>query len=890
MDIPSDKGVYRIQGCSEQSSYLSTNMSTSPAGSMTQRVMKGVFRTHATSTPAEIRGRSPGEVDCTDYFNHHRRKRSLNERDGYPMEQQFVVGSYDRVEGSTRDLTRDPSPSDIERLSLGKGNEISATTGSNKIIKISLEDVASSSSTTKKPDPHPQEKLDQLWDVFEPEYLGKVTRILPTSLIDSSPATSKQAGDKSHRAGRSYDEAKARCIRDVKRIVRECRTHNKKYTDTHFDIERDLKIVQRRDCLDGLYHTLTSGSGTKERPTPTDVKRVCDIFEKPTFFARGASFDDIIQGSLGDCWLLAAFSILSCNDKLVKDICVIQDQEIGVYGFVFYRDGDWHQCIIDDKLYLKAPSYDESGDVVLGMYGVQQRDQEQSYNDLFQKGSKSLYFASCRDENETWVPLLEKALAKAHGCYGALSGGQTGEAIEDLTGGATTEIYTTNLLNKDKFWYDELRKIGTDFVFSAAAASYREWRANNNSSVRVERRQGIVSHHAYAILDTYEGHGQRLVKMRNPWGSSEWTGPWSDGSKEWNHEWIERLGHKFGDDGIFWIRYDDMLRKYKYLDRTRIFGPGWHVAQQWTSVQVPWNTTDYQQTRFQIEVPEDTDAVIVLSQLDDRYFQGLQGKYNYTLQFRVEKDGDDDDDYIARSPHTYELVRSNNVEVKLEKGKYSVLFKVEAKKTNRKDVEAVIRDNIWRKEKLMQVGTLYDLAHQKGQQNMPAEKKPKTEAMATESTEEKKEERTKEEKDKDPNRDPWNAFCHVGLRVYSREPDMKLKVVHPDEDEEMAAPVLDRDDIAKAPLEEAQQNSEQTPEGSVSDGEPTLVESLSNGENPADDNPADTAAQAESTGVEEQASELITEEKVPGEAVVPDSAAKPQVMDDLSGDKETTSV
>ena len=332
-----------------------------------------------------------------------------------------------------------------------------------------------------------------------------------------------------------------------------------------------------------------------------------------------------------------------------------------------------------------------------------------------------------------------------------------------------------------------------------------------------------VSQHAYAILDTYEGYGQRLVKMRNPWGSSEWTGPWSDGSKEWTHDWIERLNHRFGDDGIFWISYEDMLRKYKYLDRTRIFGPEWHVAQQWSSVQVPWNTTDYQQTRFEIDVPDDTEAVIVLSQLDDRYFQGLQGKYNYTLQFRIQKDDDDEDEYLARSPHTYELVRSNNVEVKLERGKYEVLFKVEAKKTTRRDVEAVIRENIWRKEKLMQIGTLYDLAHQKGAQNLATEKQkatiPATSTLSEEMPEQEKDDKAKNEKEKDPNRDPWNAVCVVGLRVYSRLLSVNLKVVHPDEDEEATPPVLDRDDIARAPLQEAQQNSEKTPEGSVSEDE-----------------------------------------------------------------------
>lgn len=764
--------------------------------------VKGVFRTQ----PDQYLAATPENEDCGLFG-----PPSIDRVDAQ------CLGPRDYLSVPIHNGTRDSS-----LCSEGRQSNHEISTSGNKTIKITFEDSNAPTPQQKKPEAHPQERLDKFWNVFEPEYLGKITRILPTTLIESTPATSKSAGDRSHRYSQSYAQARERCVRDVKRIVRECRSHNKKYTDTHFDIERDLKITRRRDCLDGLYDTTHNGGGNTSRASPTDVKRVCEIFENPSFFATGADSDDIIQGNLGDCWLLAAFSILTCNKDLVRDICVIQDADIGVYGFVFYRDGDWHQCIIDDKLYLRAPSYDESGDIVLGMYGVQQRDQERSYNDLFQKGSKSLYFAQCRNENETWVPLLEKALAKAHGSYAALSGGQTGEAIEDLTGGVTTEIHTTNILNKDKFWYDELRKIGTEFVFSAAAAAYREWRAPQSSSVRVERRQGIVSQHAYAILDTYEGHGHRLVKMRNPWGSSEWTGPWSDGSKEWNSEWFDRLNHKFGDDGIFWISYEDMLRKYKYLDRTRIFSSEWNVAQQWTSVQVPWNTTDYQQTRFQLDVPKDTDAVIVLTQLDDRYFQGLQGKYRYTLQFRIhkesnghEEDDDLEEDYIARSAHNYELIRSNNVEIPLEKGRYTVLFKVEAIKTDRKDVEAVIRANIWRKEKLMQIGTLYDLAHQKGQSSHSTAPKKLVEAEVTEKKDETLEGKEKDDsKEKDPNRDPWNAACVVGLRVYSKQSKTTLKVITPDDDEEPAPPILDRDDIAKAPLQEAQQNSEETPEGS----------------------------------------------------------------------------
>lgn len=318
------------------------------------------------------------------------------------------------------------------------------------------------------------------------------------------------------------------------------------------------------------------------------------------------------------------------------------------------------------------------------------------------------------------------------------------------------------------------------------------------------------------MLDIYEGHGQRLVKIRNPWGRKEWTGPWSDGSKEWTAEWLQRLGHAFADDGIFWIAYKDMLNKYKYIDRTRIFGPEWHVAQQWMSVQVPWSALDYQTNYFSIDVPEDTEAVIVLSQLDDRYSKGLQGKYNYTLQFRVQKDSDDEEEYLARSKLNYELVRSVNVEVHLAKGTYSVLVKVEAVSTGRDDVEKVIRNNIHRRDKITQIGKLYDLAHQKGQlpgtastpssgTSTPSATGPSTQSASIAPASTASPEAKDDAEEPDPNRNPWNASCIVGLRVYSKQPDLGLKVVVPTKDEITEnKPTLDRDDVAKSAMDEVQ--------------------------------------------------------------------------------------
>lgn len=155
---------------------------------------------------------------------------------------------------------------------------------------------------------------------------------------------------------------------------------NAKYSDTYFDLE------DRAYCLDVLAPKPSSGDSGQDgvayrvtqnnepvgnlviygppptsRLDPPSVKRVGDIFDNPQFFVDGASAKDIRQGREGDCWFLSALSTL-CNlestEHLINKICVARDQDVGVYGFLVHRDGEWTSVIIDDKLYLREPDYE----------------------------------------------------------------------------------------------------------------------------------------------------------------------------------------------------------------------------------------------------------------------------------------------------------------------------------------------------------------------------------------------------------------------------------------------------------------------------------------------------------------------------------------------------
>ncbi|KAI1098473.1 cysteine proteinase [Jackrogersella minutella] len=560
----------------------------------------------------------------------------------------------------------------------------------------------------------PQEAIDEFWNKFTTKTPGKATTIIPHNEYAEKAAkrSTKAVGTNTQT---SYEEAAAVCKAKVAKIVKECRRVNQKYRDPHFDLELDLKSGGR-DTLESLCNTKDKSDSDF---SPKSVKRVTDIFDEPKFYIEGPTANDVRQGRDGDCWLLAALCTLSNKPSLIEKVCVARDEQVGVYGFVFHRDGEWISEIIDDKLFLTKPDFDESFLERILWEDRERINSEEQYRKAYQSGSGALYFAQCEHENETWLPLLEKAYAKAHGDYAAIEGGFTGEGIEDLTGGVTSELYTTDILDKEYFWKEELMKVNDEFLFGCNTGVW---------GVVWGERKGIFELHAYSIMKAVDIDGQRLVLLKNPWGKGEWKGAWSDGSKEWTAEWLIKLNHQFGDDGNFWISYDDLLRKYQAFDRIRLFGPEWKVTSLWTTFSVPW-TLDYHDTYFAFSLAKTGPVVIVLSQLDDRYYCGLEGQYRFKMNFRLHKNGQED--YVVRSISSYSQDRSINVELDLEEGEYTVLLKINATRDMEKlPIEEVVRNNARaRRDKLVAVGMSYDLAHSKGKViETPEEKKARKEA------------------------------------------------------------------------------------------------------------------------------------------------------------------
>ncbi|XP_055369963.1 calpain-9 isoform X3 [Betta splendens] len=221
----------------------------------------------------------------------------------------------------------------------------------------------------------------------------------------------------------------------------------------------------------------------------------------------------------------------------------------GCFTFRFWQYGQWEKVMIDDLL----PAKDHT-----------------------------LIYLSSPDRNEFWSSLLEKAYAKLKGGYRALDMGFPHEAMVDMTGGIT-EVLTISSLSKD------LPAFLTYLLSKGALINC----ANCQGPLEQSNGLGIMFRHAYsltAVEKVKTKHGLvALVRILNPWGNTEWEGPWSDKKgPEWNEVSVEeqkRLNRVNQDDGEFWMSVSDFRQNFELMEVCHLTE---YPTQSGSSV-VPWS-------------------------------------------------------------------------------------------------------------------------------------------------------------------------------------------------------------------------------------------------------------------------------------------------------------
>jgi len=309
-------------------------------------------------------------------------------------------------------------------------------------------------------------------------------------------------------------------------------TSGKPFTDTLFPpekkslcpVNRNGSWILPKECIDDDVYGWE------------DIKwaRVGDIFDSDNFqvFEDKIEADDIMQGSLGDCYFLSAIGSLCRFTKLIEKLFYFKEKsKENCYGIYLFINGIWELILIDDYM------------PYLGSY------------------FKNFAFSSTT-KNELWVMLLEKAWAKINGCYAkAGSGGTPNEVFEVIT-----EAWSQRLLvkkgNHDEIW---------EALYKGNQKGYIMTAGTSGDTTNLDTEEvGLSPGHAYTISDVVivkEKRNEKLVKLRNPWGSGEWNGDWCDTSSKWTESLKKKYGltEKAIDDGDFFMAFEDFCKYYAQI-------------------------------------------------------------------------------------------------------------------------------------------------------------------------------------------------------------------------------------------------------------------------------------------------------------------------------------
>jgi len=386
---------------------------------------------------------------------------------------------------------------------------------------------------------------------------------------------------------------------------------NKDHTDSRFT---DKDFPPEIQSINGTPGTYCNKEGQNDH-AKYDRKDVhwfrateLNLNSKPKLF-DGIEPADIMQGSLGDCWLLAALAGIAEYPTFIKDKIFVAgpsgDDRNGVSedGKYVLRLFDFHNVRfvnveIDDWIPCRPRKW-------------------------YEKVASTLF--TTPNGNELYVLLLEKAFAKFYGGYNHLSRGNSLVAWMILTGcsegygwnfnsqedglshrsvvdDADLGYFSSASAGDDEIDRDKLtnsdRKKSCYFYILPETKSQEEFFEYIKTCVKryaflvaagidrvgeeYKRKDGLVEGHAFSVLDVAEtklksGNSVRLIQIRNPWGNDmEWRGKYGDEDKRsWNNLDEDDLksknikGGPFGGDthdGVFWMEFSEFFKIFDKLE------------------------------------------------------------------------------------------------------------------------------------------------------------------------------------------------------------------------------------------------------------------------------------------------------------------------------------
>ena len=262
--------------------------------------------------------------------------------------------------------------------------------------------------------------------------------------------------------------------------------------------------------------------------------------DKGDYFEDVAEVTDPIQGSLGNCYLIAALAAVAWS----RPYSILNATRPMSFNDV-------------SNLYHKIVFFDNNNQPV---------NIEVTELVPVAKNTYNWNFAKSLDDGEIWPAVMEKAYAKWRtNCntdypdYRPTAGGDPIGASRQLIGGTTEYKVAQQISVAQAASFLIANCVGNRTVNPMTATTY-----GSNPPGRTYSGTGIVGSHAYTILGHEVFNGENYIVLRNPWGGHPGTldtrpGTWTANMQSFT------ASVPLNANGVFSMKLSTFLNYYEWL-------------------------------------------------------------------------------------------------------------------------------------------------------------------------------------------------------------------------------------------------------------------------------------------------------------------------------------
>jgi hypothetical protein len=307
-----------------------------------------------------------------------------------------------------------------------------------------------------------------------------------------------------------WEEGAVDTIDEVTWAESACSKSSNKFEDSEFPPVRSSLTSVATGIKDGSFEWIRASELNRN--------------EECILFGNNIQPSDVIQGHLGNCWLISAMACIAAYPQVVENLFdTRQVSSDGKYTISLFdaKSSKWTKLCIDDYIPCEQRAW-------------------------WAKAAKPLFAQS--KTGIIWPMLLEKAFAKLWGSYGALQGGVPTDAWMAMTGCPTQLQFL-----KQSDWKLYKSEGNTRYITPAGGSPLGEGSLWENLKHACEKsylvaasmhnesdkcKEKLYANHSYSVLQAVEKGRSRYIKMRNPWGvikngearsdeasSAKWTCP-----------------------------------------------------------------------------------------------------------------------------------------------------------------------------------------------------------------------------------------------------------------------------------------------------------------------------------------------------------------------------